>query len=190
MNLLRGILSIGVIIGCLLSWVEFETEITFFVLTGLTWVPVTILLYASVLTSGYAFYNSYRSSNENSWIYLTCGLYGIGTCIFIYLSVTENVDYFYTYLPDELVDSFTFTIGLGIYLTGLFSFLLFLTGFDKSDKQGQTTLRNFDQQDNSMIRQANSQSAKPENTDEPNAENWLKENPGKSINDYFAKFKA
>lgn len=187
MNFFRGILSIGIIIGCLLNWVEVESEIGIFFISGLTWVPVTILLYASVLTSGYAFYNSYRNSNQNSWIYLTCGLYGIGICIYIFLSVTDNVNYINMFLDTELTDLFTITIGLGLYLTGLLSFLLFLTGFDKTDSKLQVTHQQFDQQYSSMRQQSSAQSEKQEKLDKPNLQDWLKENPGKTINDFFSK---
>ena len=74
MNFFRGILSIGIIIGCILNWFEIETQIGVFALTGVTWMSVTVLLYTSILTTGYAFYNSYRNSNHNSWIYLTNGV--------------------------------------------------------------------------------------------------------------------
>jgi hypothetical protein len=131
MNFLRGILSIGIVVGCLLSWIEFETSLGIFLQPGLTWVPVIILLYISALTVGYAFYNSYRHSNQNPWIYLTCGLYGIGICIYIFLSATGIVN-FSDMLPDiRPTELLKISFGFGLYLTGAFSFLLFLTGFHK-----------------------------------------------------------
>ncbi len=189
MNLLRGILSIGIIIACILNWVDIETERLMFSLSGLTWVPSTILLYASVLTAGYAFYNSYRNSNQNSWIYLTCGLYGVGVSIYIYLAVIGNVDLIYAFVPSKVTDKLAFNFGLGIYLTGLLSFLLFLTGFDKSDNKEQVTQRQFDQSYGSMGQQSNVQSKGLEKLDKPNLQDWMKENPGKTINDYFSKYK-
>ncbi|MBK7650635.1 MAG: hypothetical protein IPJ20_07675 [Flammeovirgaceae bacterium] len=188
MNFLRGILSIGIIIGCLLNWVDVETEKLMFSLSGLTWAPATILLYASVLTAGHSFYNSYRNSNQNSWIYLTCGLYGIGVSIYIYLSVIGNVNIIYTFVDSKETDSLAFNFGIGIYLTGLLSFLLMLTGFDKSTGEVQITQSNSAQQYNSIKQQGNSQSEKQEKTVKPNLQDWLKENPGKSINDYFSKY--
>jgi hypothetical protein len=187
MNLLRGILSIGIIIACMLNWVDIETEKLMFSVSGLTWVPSTILLYVSVFTAGYAFYNSYRSSNQNAWIYLTSGLYGSGVSVFIYLSVIGNFDLIYTFGPSRATDELSYNFGLGLYLTGLFSFLLFLTGFDKSDNKGPATT--FDQQHAYMRQHNNFQSKGQEKVDKPNLQDWLKENPGKSINDYFSKFK-
>jgi len=185
MNLLRGILSIGIIISCLLNWVEIEAENLMLFFSGLTWIPSTILLYASVLTAGYSFYNSYRNSNVNSWIYLTCGLYGIGMTIYIYQAVTRRLDLIYTLAPANATNEVAFHFGLGIYLTGLLSLLLFLTGFDKSDNKAQVTT--FDQHNSSMGQQSNVQSNGQENLDKPNFQDWLKENPGKSLNDYFSK---
>src|SRR5688572_22741661 len=112
MNLLRGILSIGITIVCMFNWVDIETEMLIFSLSGLTWVPSTILLYASVFTAGYAFYNSYKNSNQNAWIYLTCGLYGSGVSIFIYLFVIGNVDLIYTFLPSRVTDELAYNFGL------------------------------------------------------------------------------
>jgi hypothetical protein len=187
MNLLRGILSIGIIIACILNWVDIETDKLLFSLSGLTWVPSTILLYVSVFTAGYAFYNSYRGSNQNAWIYLTSGLYGSGVTVFIYLSVIGNFDLIYTFGPPRATDELLYNFGLGLYLTGLFSFLLFLTGFDKSDNKAPSTT--FDQQHPYVRQQNNFDSKGHEKIDKPNLQDWLKENPGKSINDYFSKFK-
>ena len=125
MSISRGILSIGIIFGCILSWFEIETQIGFFAISGLTWMPVIVLLYASVLTTGYAFYNSYRNSNQNSWVYLTTGIYGVGTTIYIYLSVTGNLDNINQLLTPKFTSSFAIKNELGLYLTGLFSFFLF-----------------------------------------------------------------
>ena len=74
-------------------------------------------------------------------------------------------------------------------LTGLLSFLLFLTGFDKSDNKEQVTQRQFDQSYGSMGQQSNVQSKGLEKLDKPNLQDWMKENPGKTINDYFSKYK-
>jgi hypothetical protein len=186
MNLLRGILSIGIIIACMLNWVVVETEKVLFSVSGLKWVPSTILLYVSVFTAGYAFYNSYRSSNQNAWIYLTSGLYGSGVSVFIYLSVIGNFDLIYTFGPSGATDELLYNFGLGLYLTGLFSFFLFLTGFDKSDNKAPTTI--FDHQNLSMRQQDNFQTKRQEKVDKPNLQDWLKENPGKTINDYFSKY--
>lgn len=189
MNLLRGILSIGIIIACLLNWVDIETEPLMFSLTGLTWIPTTILLYASVVTAGYAFYNSYRNSNQNTWIYLTCGLYGVGVSGYIYLSVIQNMNIIYEFVPAKHTDSLKFNFGLGIYLTGLLSLLLLLSGFDNSDNKENATERQFGQQYDSIEQQSNAQSKGQEKLDKPNLQDWIKENPGKSINDYFSKYK-
>lgn len=188
MNLLRGILSIGIIIACMLSWVDVETEKVIFSASGLKWVPSTILLYVSVFTAGYAFYNSYRSSNDNAWIYLTSGFYGSGVSIFMYLSIKGKFDLIYTFGPSSAPDELSYSFGLGLYLTGLFSFLLFLTGFDKSDNKAPAI--KFDQQHHYVGQQQNNFQIKgQEKVDKPNLQDWLKENPGKSINDYFTKFK-
>lgn len=183
MNFLRGLLSIGIIIACLLNWVDVETERLMYSFSGLTWAPTTILLYASVLTAGYAFYNSYRNSNRNAWIYLTCGLYGTGVSIYIYLSVTQNVAIIYEFVSTRETDSLAFNFGLGIYLTALLSFLLFLSGFDKSDNKV------FQQQFDPNYDLTKIQSKGHERPDKPNLRDWMKENPGKSINDYYSKFK-
>ena len=187
MNLLRGIFSIGIIIGCVINWVSIEIEIGIFGYSGLDWPPGTILLLTSFLTAGYAFYNSYINSNKNAWIYLTSGLYGIGICIYLYISLRINVNYLYM-LDTRLTDLMTFSFGLGFYLTGLFSVLLFLTGFDKADSKDQMTQHQFDQQ-YSLRHQNNYQSEKLEKSRKPNLQDWLKENPGKSINDYFSKYR-
>lgn len=63
MNFLRGILSIGIVIACMLNWINIDTEMIMISLSGLTWSSTTILLYVSVFTAGYAFYNSYSNSN-------------------------------------------------------------------------------------------------------------------------------
>src|SRR6185437_1817468 len=166
MNLIRGILSIGIIIACMLNWVDFETNKLLFTVTGLTWVPSTILLYVSVFTAGYAFYNSYRNSNQNGWIYLTSGLYGIGVSIFICLRVTRYFHMIYTFVPSTATDEISYNFGLGLYLTGLFSFLLFLTSFDKSDNKGSPT--SFDQQHLFTGQHNDFQSYEQENVDDPN----------------------
>ena len=182
MNFFRGLLSVGIIAGCILNWFEFETDLGVFALNGLNWVPVRILLYASIITTGYGFYNSYRGSNENSWIYLTNGLYGAGISVYIYLTVVGNLesismlsDYFAT---DDfsLTDYYSMNNGIGLFATGLFSLILFFTGFDKSDSQERWTNKP-------------ATSAKQNHSNEK--ENtiileWLKANPGKSINDYYS----
>ena len=170
----------------MLNWVDFETDNLMFSVSGLAWVPSTILLYVSVVTAGYAFYNSYRNSNQNGWIYLTSGLYGSGVSVFIYLRVTRYLHMIYTFVPSTATEEISYNFGLGLYLTGLFSFLLFLTGFDKSDNKAPATT--FDQQHPYTGQHNDFQSKGQENVDEPNFQDWLKENPGKSINDYLSRF--
>jgi len=186
MNLIRGILSIGIIIACMFNWVDFQTDKLMYSVSGLAWVPSTILLYLSVFTAGYAFYNSYRNSNQNAWIYLISGLYGTGVSVFIYVSVMRYFHLIYTLVPSTPTDEILYNFGLGLYLTGLFSFLLFLTGFDKSENKAPATT--FHQQYSYIGRHNDFQSNGQENVDESNLEDWLKENPAKSINDYFSRF--
>jgi hypothetical protein len=189
MNLLRGIISIGIIIACILNWVDIETKVIIFSISGLTWISSTILLYASVVTAGYAFFNSYRNSNQNSWIYLTTGLYGVGVTIYIYLAIIGKFDLIYSFGPTNMSDEVAFKFGLGIYLTGLLSFLLFLTGFEKKDNREQEIRQHSEQLYGSMRQQSHPQSKGQEKLAKPNVQVWLKENPGKSINDYFSKYK-
>jgi hypothetical protein len=143
MNFLRGLFLIGVIIGCFLSWYRVETDHSIHSLSGLTWVPVTVLLSLSILTLGYTFYNGYRKSTKGSWTYLVCGLYGIGVCFYIYLLIGSNMNYIIKFLHDRLPYEYTITSGPGLLHTGLFSFLLFLTGFDRSEKKRQATMTNM-----------------------------------------------
>ena len=150
--------------------------------------PVIVLLYASVLTTGYAFYNSYRNSNQNSWVYLTTGIYGVGTTIYIYLSVTGNLDNINQLLTPKFTSSFAIKNELGLYLTGLFSFFLFWTGFDKSDNDERVSEHEIDQDKNYKTHKISNSTEKLGRTDKPNVKDWLKENPGKSINDYYSKY--
>jgi hypothetical protein len=83
--------------------------------------------------------------------------------------------------PHPIFESIT--LDLGFYLTALFSTLLFFTGFDKADNKDQMTQLPFDQR----YPQSLQSDSKPTNPDKPNLQDWLKENPGKSINDYFLK---
>lgn len=135
MNFLRGLFLTGVIIGCFLSWYRVETDHSIYSLAGLTWFPVTVLLSSSILTLGYTFYNGYQKSTKGSWIYLIGGLYGIGVCFYIYLLVGSNMNYIIKFLNDRLLSEYSITIGPGLLHTGLFSFLLFLTGFYKSENK-------------------------------------------------------
>lgn len=187
MNFLRGIISIGIIIACVLNWIDIEVEIMMFSLSGLTWTSSTILLYVSVFTAGYAFYNSYNDSNRNAWIYLISGLYGIGVTIYIYLSIFGLFDFIHTNIPFEQTDQPIYNFGFGIYLTGLLSFLLFLTGFDKSDHKANVT--SPDQQHTISNEQINVQIKEQEKHNKPSLKEWKKVNPGKTINDYYSKYK-
>jgi hypothetical protein len=182
MNFFRGLLSVGIIAGCILNWFEFETDFGVFALNGLNWVPVRILLYASIITTGYGFYNSYRGTNENSGIYLINGLYGAGLSVYIYLTVVGNLesinllaDYF---APEDfaLQDYYSLNNGVGLFATGLFSLILFFTGFDKAESKERWKST----PDASMKQQ---HSNEKENTI---ILEWLKANPGKSINDYYS----
>ncbi len=187
-NFLRGILSIGIIIACMLNWVDIDTETLMFSVSGLRWIPSIILLYVSVFTAGYAFFNSYRRSNKNAWIYLTSGLYGSGVIAFVYLSVIRKFEFIYTNGPFQAIDELSYNFGLGLYITGLFSFLLYLTGFDKSDNKAPATT--FDQKHPYLGQLNNFKYNEKEIDDKPNLQDWLKENPGKTINDYFSRFKS
>ena len=105
----------------------------------------------------------------------------------MYLSIIGKFDLIYTFGPSRATDELSYNFELGLYLTGLFSFLLFLTGFDKSDNKAPAIT--FDQQHPYVGQQNNFQTKGQEKVDNPNLQDWLKENPGKSINDYFSRFK-
>lgn len=171
----------------MLSWVLIEMEIGIIGVSGLEWPPVIILLLASFLSAGYAFYNSYSKSNQNNWIYLTSGLYGIGICIYRYLTLLGYVHFLYM-LDTRISDFMSFSLDIGFYMTSLFSVLLFLTGFDKEDSKEQVTTQTFDQQYSPKKQQSNVKSKQMEKNGKPNLQDWLKENPKKSINDYFSKY--
>lgn len=64
------------------------------------------------------------------------GLYGSGVTIFIYLSMYGFFDFIYTVLPNRETDELIYNFDIGIYLTGFFSLLLFLTSFSKSENNG------------------------------------------------------
>lgn len=174
MNVIRGIFSIGVTIGCLLNWVD----IGVIQVSGINWGPSIFLLFASLLTSGYAFYNSYNNTNQNTWVYLITGLLGIGVCIFAYVFVKEKLGYVDRFLDTDLKDILFNSVGIGYYVTGLSSILLFFTGFDKSDSNDQSTY-----EVNTSLTQT------PTPSDNSPIQKWLNENPGKSLNDYFGKHK-
>ena len=187
MNFLRGILSIGIIIACTLNWIDVDTEMIMFSLSGLTWTSSNILIYISIFTAGYAFYNSYNKSNRNEWIYLISGLYGIVVTIFIYLSVYGFFDFIFTVLPKGETDGLIYDYGLGIYLTGFFSMILFLTSFSKSNNS--ENVNSFDQQKITTEKQSNLKFKGYEKIKTPNINEWKKNNPGKTINDYYSKYK-
>ena len=187
MNFLRGLLSIGIIISCMLNWIDIDLEMIMFSLSGLTWTPSTILLYLSIFTAGYAFYNSYNNSNRNLWIYLISGLYGSGVTIFIYLSMNGFFDFIFTVLPNKETDNLIYEYGLGIYLTAFFSFLLFLTSFDKTEDNDNVNLS--DRQKIKVEQQSNNKFKGYEKQNKPNINEWKKNNPGKTINDYYSKYK-
>jgi hypothetical protein len=187
MNFIRGILSIGIIIICMLNWVDIDIEMIMISVSGLKWTSSTILLFASVFTAGYAFYNSYNNSNRNAWIYLTSGLYGTGVTIFIYLSMFGFFDFMHTIMSLSDIDELVFNFGLGIYLSGIFSFLLFLTGFDKSENK--TNVNSYNPQQIILEHQNNVQIKKDEKLNKPNINEWKRNNPGRTINDYYSKYK-
>lgn len=89
MNALRGIISAGMTIGCFLNWID----LGIIKVSGINWGPTMFLFFAAFLTSGYAFYNSYNNTNQNTWVYLITGLVGIGVCTFGYVFVTEKIGY-------------------------------------------------------------------------------------------------
>lgn len=185
MNFFRGVLSIGIVIACVLSWIDFDVEIIMVSLSGLTWTPSTILLYVSIFSAGYAFYNSYNNSNHNVWVYLITGLYGIGVTTYIYLSILGLFDFVEIVLQDGEINQSMYNFGIGFYLSGLFSFLLFLTGFDKSENKEETS--NYEQ----IIFEQKSKVhfKKSEGPNKPSISEWRKNNPGKTINDYYSKYK-
>lgn len=188
MNYFRAVLLIGIVITCLLDWVILDIEIMSFSISGLQWLPSKLLLYLSIFSAGYAIYNGYRKLNQNIWMYLILGLYGSGVTIFIYLSVAGNLNLINSFLPVSETIEFSYKFGPGIYLTGLLSFILFITGFDKSDRKVQETTI---ERDSSLTEQnGNIKSNIKEKTDNPNLKEWMKDNPGKTINDYYANFKG
>jgi len=188
MNYFRAVLLIGIVITCLLDWVILDVEIMIFSLSGLKWVPSQLLLYLSIFSAGYAIYNGYRELNQNIWMYLILGLYGSGVSIFIYLSVAGNLDLINSFLPVGEPNTFSYKFGPGIYLTGLLSFILFITGFDKSDRKIQET--NIESDPGLTEQKGNINTIIKEKTDNPNLKEWMKDNPGKTINDYYSKFKG
>ena len=97
-------------------------------ISNLPWYWLKIFKNLSFFTAGYAFYNSYRNTNQNAWIYLTTGLYGSGVSAYIYLSIKGNIDMIYTF-SSLATDELKLNFGLGLYLAGIFSFLLFLSFF-------------------------------------------------------------
>ena len=187
MNYFRAVLLIGIVITCLLDWVILDVEIMNFSISGLQWVPSQLLLYLSIFSAGYALYNGYRKLNQNIWLYLILGLYGSGVSIFIYLSVAGNLDLIKSFLPVSETIEFSYKFGSGLYLTGLLSFILFITGFDKSDRKVQET--NIERDSSLTEQNGNIRSNIKEKTDNPNLKEWMKDNPGKTINDYYANFK-
>lgn len=187
MNYFRAVLLIGIVITCLLDWVTLDVEMMNFSISGLQWVPSKLLLYLSLFSAGYAIYNGYRKLNRNIWMYLILGLYGSGVSILIYLSVAGKLNLINSFLPVSETIEFSYKIGPGLYLTGLLSFILFITGFDKSDGKDQET---GIERDKDMTEQnGNLKSNIKEKTDKPGVKEWMKDNPGKTINDYYAKFK-
>ena len=165
MNFLRGLLSIGIIISCMLNWIDIDVEMIMFSLSGLTWNSSRILLYVSIFTAGYAFYNSYNNSNRNLWIFLISGLYGSGVTIFIYLSMYGFFDFIFTVLPNKETDDLIYEYGLGIYLTGIFSFLLSLTSFGKTEDNDNVNLS--DRQKIILEQQNNNKFKRYENQNKP-----------------------
>lgn len=181
MNAIRALFSVGITIGCLLNWID----IGVIKVSGINWTPGTFLLFAALLTSGYAFHNSYNNTNQNTWVYLITGLFGIGICIYGYVFVTEKMGYVDMFLETQLTEIWLNAVGPGFYLTGLCSIILFFLGFDKSDSKNEPTQV-------SVHTQANSTSANIADQTKsamPTLQEWSRENPGKSINDYFSKYR-
>lgn len=187
MNYFRAVLLIGIVITCLLDWVTLNVEMVSLSLSGLQWVPTKLLLYLSIFSAGYAIYNGYRKLHRNIWMYLILGLYGSGMSVFIYLSVAGRLNLINSFLPVNETVEFSYKFGPGLYLTGLLSFILFITGFDKSDRKVQETSI---ERDSSLTEQnGNIKSDVKEKTNNPHLKEWMKDNPGKSINDYYANLK-
>jgi hypothetical protein len=188
MNYFRAALLIGIVITCLLDWVTLNFEMVNLSISGLQWLPSELLLYLSIFSAGYAIYNGYRKSNQNIWLYLILGLYGCGVSIFIYLSIAGRLNLINSFLPVSETIEFSYKFGPGLYLTGLLSVILFITGFDKSDRKGQESTI---ERDSSLTEQnGNVESRIKEKTNNPNLKEWMKDNPGKSINDYYANLKG
>lgn len=187
MNYFRAVLLIGIVITCLLDWVTLNVEMVNFSLSGLQWVPSKLLLYLSIFSAGYAIYSGYRKLNQNIWMYLILGLYGSGVSIFIYLSVAGKLNLINSFLPVSETIEFSYKFGPGLYLNGVLSFILFITGFDKSDRKVQETMI---ERDSSLTEQnGNIKSSIDEKINNPNLKEWMKDNPGKTINDYYANLK-
>ncbi len=188
MNYFRAVLLIGIVITCLLDWVRLDIGMMNFSISGLKWVPSQILLYLSIFSAGYAIYNGYRKLNQNIWIYLILGLYGSGVSIFIFLSVTGNLNLINSLLPLSETIDFSYKFGPGLYLTALLSLILFITGFDKSDRKFHET--SIEQYPVPTEQNGNIKPDIKEKTDNPSPKEWMKDNPGKSINDYYANLKG
>ena len=192
MNFLRGIFSISIIVGCVLNWILIDIRFGFIGMTGLEWPPTIILLLASFLSTGYAFYSSYNESNQNTWIYLTIGLYGIGISVYLYLTLQGYLDFmqeFFNLMGSKLTDLVNVTFDYGFYITALSSVLLFFSGFDKTDNKKQGVRQTFEQSYSPLVQKKSIKSKNLENADKPNLQDWLKENPGKTINDYFTRYR-
>lgn len=119
-------------------------------------------------------------------MFLILGLYGSSVSVFIYLSVAGHLDLINSFLPTSEPNTFSYKFGPGIYLTGLLSFILFITGFDKSDRKVQES--SFEPDPSLTEHNWNVNSIIKEKTNNPNLKEWMKDNPGKTINDYYAKF--
>lgn len=177
MNFVRGLLSIGIIIGCLIEWYSIDIGFTYLYLSGLHFTPVSILLFGSVITAGYAFYNAIEKSRKNSWIYLTNSIYGIGVCLYIYLTIEGNIE-FYESLFDIVVSNLlSVYIELGFFITALSSFLLFLTSLVRSDDSENE----FDKANKSL------KTIRDKREDlSPELKEWMEANPNRSINDFYS----
>lgn len=178
-------------VGCLLNWVDYGIV----KLAGTSFASVYVLLFVSLLSSGYAFYNSFNDTNRNPWVYLFSGIIGIGSCLYA-LSIGNQSLSFLSQFSDNLTDIFMDAIGVGFYVTAVNSIILFFLGFDKGDSIKEIREVEFIQtqsvnnsHDVKLSAPVTTSELKTEN-EKPMLQEWLKSNPGRSINDYYSKYKS
>lgn len=192
MNFLRGLVALGITLCCYTEWIIFDTTFGVFSMAGTGWSPVNILFYASFLTSGIAFYNSFSKKNQLSWIYFACGFYGVGATLLVYVSMSDNVgllDMFVALFDEEISDYVTYEFAPGIYATGVLSFLLLLIGINASGSAREKKASGYHNQKKRKRPSDVSHVDTTSNSDNAHIQDWLKKNPGKTLIDYYSKFK-